>query len=77
MVQLMVLLNDFERVASYADSDYDGEAGQLGRKANRLAYSLMTFMERTSGLNRDDFAGDFYIRRDLDPHRRVEQALAA
>ena len=77
MIQIMLLLNDFERVASYADPDYGGEAGQLHRKASRLAYSLMTFMERTSGLNRDDFAGDFYISRDFDPHAQFERALAA
>ena len=76
MIQLALLLSAVDSLASFAADREEHRVGELERHASRLAHSIMVFMERTSGLSRDDFAGDYYISRDLDPHARVQRAMA-
>ena len=76
MLQLMLLGSAADALSGLAFQEDDPLTGDYERRIDGLAYSLMTFMERTSGLNREDFAGDYYMTREFDPHARFAQALA-
>jgi hypothetical protein len=58
-------------------------AGSDGRRYNdieqaiyRMACSVATFIERSTGARREDACGDYYMSKRVDPHNTIKRALA-
>ena len=77
VLQLTLASNEIERLVSLTEPDELRAARECQRKIDRVLYSVLTFLEESYGIRREDIGADFYARRDMDPHEAVEQALAA
>jgi hypothetical protein len=76
MFQLVLAKTEVESLESLADHRQAAEAGALVGRVNGLLHSAVAAIEDATGTRREAFAGDWHLRRELDPHAAVAEALA-
>jgi hypothetical protein len=65
------IANDLETAAN------DGRRyNDIEQAIYRMACSVATFIERSTGARREDACGDYYMSKRIDPHNTIKRALA-
>ena len=64
MVAIILAHNE----AEYLPELDGGPAAAKFRTVSKLLYSALAVLEEATGSQREELAGDAYMRRDLDPH---------
>ena len=77
LLQVALANVEIERLVSLTDPDELRAAREHQRTITRLLYSVLTFLEESYGIRREEIGAHHYAGRDLDPYAAVEQALAA
>jgi hypothetical protein len=56
-------------------SEY-GQAAKAFKRIDRMAYSLLTFIEASTGTKPDEAGAELYMPEDLNPHLQLAKALS-
>lgn len=59
------------------DCEQARESKELLKSIQRMLYSVQAYIEKVSGKNPDDACGEHYMPRRYNPHRLINEALAA
>ncbi len=79
ILQIQLILNEAETMSSWVPAYSKGAKMCADRMKGieRMAYSLVSFIEATTGAHAEDASCDYYMSRDHNPHLRLASALAA
>ncbi len=72
MVQIMLAHAAADLMA--ADSSDETAVVQM-RTISKLLYSALAAIEQAAGVPREELGGEAYMRRDLDPHALLAEAM--
>jgi hypothetical protein len=70
LVMIHDIANDLETAGSDGRRYHDIE-----QAIYRMACSVATFIEGSTGARREDACGDYYMSRRIDPHNKIKRAL--
>ncbi len=77
--QVQMILNNAETIESWVPEDKAAakRCAEMLKGIRRMSYSLVAFIEATTGAKAEDTACDYYMPRDGNPHVCLASAMAA